>query len=50
VALLKFGGEIFKQLRDLLPLPFVFALIVVDRVLTAGKKLPNGAAFAVDLP
>jgi hypothetical protein len=33
VAVQELGGEILKKLRDLLFLPFVFALIVVDRVL-----------------
>ena len=33
---------IIHQLRDLLALPFVFPLVVVDRVLATGQQLPDG--------
>ena len=49
VALQELGGEVVDQLRDLLLLPLVLALVVVDRVLAAGKQLADGAALAVDL-
>ena len=49
VALQELGREVVDQLRDLLLLPLVLALVVVDRVLAAGEKLADGAAFAVDL-
>ena len=41
--------KVVNQLRDLLLLPLVLALIVVDRVLAAGEEFADGAALAVDL-
>ena len=34
----KFGGQVFEQLCDLLGLPLVFALVVVDRILAAASS------------
>src|SRR5690606_18909924 len=49
VALEELRREVGDQLGELLPLPLVLALVVVDRVLAAGEQLADGAALAVDL-
>ena len=42
--------EVVDQLGDLLGLPLVFTLVVVDRVLSTREKLPDGPPLSVDLP
>ena len=49
VAIQELACEVVNQLGDLLLLPFVFALVIVNRVLAASEQFSNGAALAVDL-
>ena len=49
VAVQELAPQVVEQLRDLLLLPLVLALVVVDRVLAAGEQLADGAPLAVDL-
>jgi hypothetical protein len=42
------GRQVVDQLCNLFALPLVFALVVVDRILAAGKKVSNSTALAVD--
>src|SRR5258708_5551615 len=48
VALKELVGKVIDQFGNLLLLPLVFALIVVNRVLVAGKELSNGTTLPVD--
>ena len=48
VAFEELRGQIFDQLADLLLQPFVFALVVVNRIFAIGEQLPR-AALSVNL-
>jgi hypothetical protein len=48
VALEEFIGEVLDEFGDLLLLPFVLALIIVDRILVAREELSDRSPLAVD--
>jgi hypothetical protein len=48
VALEKFVCQVVNKFGNLLPMPFVFALIVIDRILMTSKELPDGTTLPID--
>jgi len=42
-------SEVVDELRDLLALPFVFPLVVVDGVLRAAEERPDALSITSDL-
>src|SRR5258708_6290602 len=49
VAVEKLGRQILQKFGNLLALPLIFSLVIVDRIFAVGEQLSDGAAIAVDL-